>query len=124
MTHTDPFDSRPSDIVIKRQSDLDTTLIAGISQEILTTLLSMGMDPLTIHSILTTAFVNYMKRMLRESPPSEFENNRKVAISLLEKLLTDIKGISQNARSSEDVSEISGRDGGSDRRDNEPNGHS
>lgn len=69
---------------------LNVKLIAGVANQILTTLLRMDLPPLTIHSILTTAFVNHMKNMLRDSPVDYFDENKTTAIALLTQLTRDV----------------------------------
>lgn len=102
------------DIAIEDGNDLPIEFIAGIAGEILTTLHAIKTTPLVRHSILTTAFVNNMKQMIKDSPPPHFLDNQQTAILLLEKLLEDVKAMQPgviDARSSEDGSDLPGRQG-------------
>lgn len=101
------------DIIVEKQEQVDVQFIAGIANQILSTLHVMRMSPLTRHSILTTAFVNNMKQMIKTSPPDFFESNRDTAILLLEKLIEDVKAMQPgvvDARNSQDAPNLPGPD--------------
>jgi hypothetical protein len=82
----------------------DATFIAGIANRILETLMLMNISTETRQSILTTAFINHTKLMVREASPDTFENDKGVVVSLLETIANEIQKMKPavpNARQSE-----------------------
>lgn len=96
--------------------DGSPTYIAGLAEKILATLHLVNITQLTRFSILTTAFANHMKTMMRQSSVIEFEETRSTFISLLDKLKSDLlemkpTELKTDARNSEDGQSAPGQDG-------------
>jgi hypothetical protein len=76
-----------------------------MANRIIETLSLMNITTEMRQSILTTAFVNHTKILVRESPPDAFENDKGAVVSLLETIAKDIQKIRPpvpNARQSQD----------------------
>lgn len=64
--------------------------IHSVAYRILETLHLSKFSPLFRHSVLTTAFVNNMKQIMRDTPPEYFEENKGTMLSLLTQISKDI----------------------------------
>lgn len=99
----------------ERPDPNETAVIQGFAERILQSLFIMKLSEETRMSIMTTAFINHVKKFLREAPPQDFQE-AKIAISLMvENLLIQIKEMKHpseaNARQGEDGPDDAGQVG-------------
>lgn len=103
----------PPDIIPRSQlvNDLDGRRIEGVAARILETLNVACFSPHFQFSVLTTAWVDQMKRMLRTSSKEDFDADRAMVLSLLQKLGNDIIGMKlPNESNSQDGPSDAGQD--------------
>lgn len=107
-------EAKTGDIGLGPVEAMDVALIQGFAGQILNTLHEMNLDQLKQFSILTTAFVNQMKNMLRTSPSEQFESNKRTVLELLYQVHQDVRkiefGAPANARQSQDGPPAKGPD--------------
>jgi hypothetical protein len=68
----------------------DARFIAGMAEKVMETLDLMNLTTEMKQSIITTLFVNYSKKIVRESAPETFEDDKKTIVELLIVVARDI----------------------------------
>jgi hypothetical protein len=109
-----------SDTGTESAADVDLKLVGRLADQIVQSFMVARVLPMTAVSILTTALMFYLKQEIRASPAGSFENNKKVAASILDSLRTEIESLQEDARNSQDVQDPTGRVGTPNRTNDDP----
>lgn len=90
----------------------ETAIIQGFAERILQVLYLMKLSEETRLSIMTTAYINHVKKFLREAPPDFFADAQVAVVMILQQLLEDVKMMQlpkvDDARKGEDGSDATG----------------